>query len=112
VVALPAVHPMLRPMPLRVLRHTTMARLIVLRTPRQRTVEANTEAAANTINLQVLTFVVASNTGREDQKWRSVTAPSLLHLRGVSAESPEARTFSPDFLPTSSMMWPIGLPSL
>jgi hypothetical protein len=48
---------MLGPMPLRGPQHTTMARLIVLRTPRQRTVEANTEAA-NTINLQVLAFVV------------------------------------------------------
>jgi hypothetical protein len=48
---------MLRPMPLRGPQHTTMARLIVLLTPRQRTVEANTEAA-NTVNLQVLAFVI------------------------------------------------------
>jgi len=47
-------------MPLRVPQQAAVARLIVLPTPQQPMVEADTEAA-NTVNQQVLTVIVAAN---------------------------------------------------
>jgi len=61
-------------MPLRVPQQPTVARLIVLPMPQQRTVEANTEAVANTISQQAPTFVVAANKRPEAAEHNSSAA--------------------------------------
>jgi len=72
-------------MPLRVPQQPTVARLIVLPMPQQRTVEANTEAVANTISQQAPTFVVAANK-RPEAAERKTSAVFCVCARQVGGE--------------------------
>jgi hypothetical protein len=84
-------------MPLRVPQQAAVARLIVLPMPQQPMVEADTEAA-NTVNQQVLTIIVAANHKPEAAEPDSSAAFCILRPRSCRLSRNPERSLGTSFL--------------